>query len=194
MPAPKSFSHVVLKTFQMDEMRAWYCNVLDAHVVHENPGQGVFLTYDEEHHRVAIIQLPGTPPENLPKPLAGLLHLAYTHANIRDLLTQYDALRKLGIEPITSVNHGPTISLYYVDPDGNRVELMIDRFADVQDAIAFMRTKEFKENPAGVEIDPAALFDRLKAGATDDELIAFHPDPDSFTEAWMKQHLEDVGL
>src|SRR5690606_34039838 len=83
MAAPKAFSHVVLKTFQLDAMRDWYLAVLDAHVVHETPGKAVFLTYDEEHHRVAITQLDGEAPAAVPRPMAGLLHLAYTHADIR---------------------------------------------------------------------------------------------------------------
>ena len=194
MAAPKAFSHVVLKTFQLAAMRDWYCAVLDAHVVHETPDKAVFLTYDEEHHRVAITQLEGEPPATVPKPMAGLLHLAYTHSNIRMLLSQFDALRQQGIEPISSVNHGPTVSLYYVDPDGNRVELMIDRFADVQEAIDFMATPGFQKNPAGVDIDPARLFDRMVAGATDDELIAFQPSAGGFDPVWFKKHLEHMGF
>jgi catechol-2,3-dioxygenase len=194
MTAPRMFSHVVLKTFQLDAMRDWYCAVLDAHVVHESPGQAVFLTYDEEHHRVAITQLPGEAPQSLPKPLPGLLHLAYTHAGVRDLLTQFGELRERGIRPISTVNHGPTLSFYYVDPDGNRVELMIDRFADVQEAVDFMRTPEFQRNPAGVDVDPDALYEAMQAGASDEQLIAFHPDPAGFSEAWFKQHLEHMGF
>jgi hypothetical protein len=33
------------------------------------------------------------------------------------------------IRPFYSINHGPTTSLYYTDPDGNRVELLVDNFA-----------------------------------------------------------------
>jgi catechol-2,3-dioxygenase len=194
MAAPNAFSHVVLKTFQLAAMRDWYCAVLDAHVVHETPGKAVFLTYDEEHHRVAITQLDGAPPTNLPKPIAGLLHLAYTYSDIRTLLGQFDALRGKGIAPIASVNHGPTVSLYYVDPDGNRVELLIDRFADVQEAIDFMGTPGFQKNPAGVDIDPAQLFDRMEAGAADEELIAFEPSAEGFDPVWFKKHLEHMGF
>ena len=194
MAAPKAFSHVVLKTFRLAAMRDWYCAVLGAHVVHETPGKAVFLTYDEEHHRVAITQLDGEPPANVPKPTAGLLHLAYTYSDIRVLLGQFDALRRQGIEPLASVNHGPTVSLYYVDPDGNRVELLIYRFATVQEAIDFMGTPGFQKNPAGVDIDPARLFDLMKTGASDEELITFEPSADGFDPIWYKKHLEHMGL
>jgi 2,4-dichlorophenol 6-monooxygenase len=193
MTAPIAFSHVVLKSFDLERMRDWYLNVLDAHVVLGHPGVSCFMTYDREHHRLAIVQLPGPPPKELPEPTAGLLHLAYTYASIRDLLSQYAKLKQKDITPVGAVNHGLTVSLYYVDPDGNRVELLIDRLSTVQAALEMMETPRFKRNPAGYEIDPEALLSRMNAGATDEELIAFDP-PAELDPVWMKKHLGDMGL
>ena len=50
-------AHVVFQTEQLDAMRDWYCAVLGARTVHEGHGL-CFLTFDEEHHRIALIQPP----------------------------------------------------------------------------------------------------------------------------------------
>jgi catechol-2,3-dioxygenase len=53
MASPAKLAHVVLYSRQVPVMRDWYVNVLDAHVVYETPTLS-FITYDNEHHRIAI--------------------------------------------------------------------------------------------------------------------------------------------
>jgi len=53
MGSPAKLAHIVLFTRQIGRMRDWYLTVLDARVVHENPA-AAFLTYDDEHHRIAF--------------------------------------------------------------------------------------------------------------------------------------------
>ena len=54
MAADMKLAHVVLQTGQLHVLRDWYCEVLGAHVVYENPGM-CFVTFDEEHHRLALV-------------------------------------------------------------------------------------------------------------------------------------------
>jgi hypothetical protein len=54
--APK-FAHVVLQTSKLTEMRDWYCALLAGHVVFES-GPLSFVTFDEEHHRIAFLAPP----------------------------------------------------------------------------------------------------------------------------------------
>ncbi len=51
---PSKLAHVVFQTNRMKEMRDWYCSVLGGHVIYENPHLS-FVTYDDEHHRVAFL-------------------------------------------------------------------------------------------------------------------------------------------
>jgi hypothetical protein len=46
-------SHVVRYSRQVPVVRDWDVRLLDGRVVHEGPGVA-FLTYDDEHHRIAI--------------------------------------------------------------------------------------------------------------------------------------------
>jgi hypothetical protein len=59
---PAHFVHVVYRTRQFDKMIAWYQAVFDCRVQHQNPGLA-FLTYDDGHHRVAIINLAAVLPD-----------------------------------------------------------------------------------------------------------------------------------
>jgi hypothetical protein len=69
-----------------------------------------------------------------------------------------------GIVPYWSVNHGPTTSIYYADPDGNRIEFQVDNFDTKAEAVAYCALPEFAENTSGVDFDPAELLRRLEAG------------------------------
>src|SRR5262245_61028856 len=103
--APMKLAHVVLRTARFQEMIAWYETVLGARVVHTD-GILAFLTYDDEHHRIAIAGIPGL--EDRPQTVAGTDHVAFTHADLGDLLYTYARLKSEGIEPYWTLNHGPT--------------------------------------------------------------------------------------
>lgn len=65
------------------------------------------------------------------------------------------------------MNHGPTTSIYYEDPDGNSIETQVDNFATVKEANDFMTGKEFLENPIGTDFDPEELAEQLRRGVAD---------------------------
>ena len=179
MVKPVKFAHVVYMTRRFDEMIAWYRDVFEAEVVHEDPALA-FLTYDDEHHRFAFANLdllkPGGSSDNRGE--VGVNHVAYTYASVGDLLDTYARLKRTGIRPYWPVHHGTTLSLYYADPDGNRMEFQVD-VGSVEDARALMRTPAFAENPIGVVYDPDSLLARFEAGAGESELLAVPEGPPS---------------
>ena len=85
---------------------------------------------------------------------------------------RYASLRDRGIRPFFCVNHGPTTSMYYRDPDGNRVELQIDNFATTEEGQAWMHSPAFDRNPIGVEYDPDELVKKFESGVPLAELVA----------------------
>lgn len=139
MAKPK-FAHIVFQTAQPEAMRDWYCTVLDGHVVYQDETLS-FLTFDEEHHRVALLH-PPIEMQAKAATTAALHHSAYPFESIDDLLDRYEMLRDKGIRPAVCIAHGVTTSMYYQDPDRNFVELQIDRFADPDDATAYMNGPE----------------------------------------------------
>ena len=159
--APKKFAHAVLRTKgRYDEMVQWYRTVLNARVVAQAPHMA-FLSYDDEHHRIAIVNTPHASPRD---PNAeGLDHLSFTYGSLAELLSTYARLKAVGIEPFCPVNHGPTTSLYYNDPDGFRVELQIDNLP-MGTAQEFVDSPEGQANVVGVLIDPEELLRRYEDG------------------------------
>jgi catechol-2,3-dioxygenase len=166
---PMKLAHVVRRTSRFDTMVAWYETVFAAEVV-QSDGVLAFLTYDDEHHRFAIVSLPGLadPPEFA----AGTDHVAFTYADLGDLLYTYARLKREGIEPYWCINHGPTTSLYYKDPDQNRIEFQVDNFPSAAEANRWMRSGDFAANPIGVIFDPDELYARYRAGEGFEALAA----------------------
>jgi catechol 2,3-dioxygenase-like lactoylglutathione lyase family enzyme len=148
-------------------MVRWYKTVLSARGVFENEILS-FLTYDDEHHRIAIVNAPSLSEQ--PAGICGVHHIAFTYPSLKDLMSNYEVLRDLSIKPVYVINHGPTTSLYYADPDGNQLELQVENFESVQAASEFFYTPAFAENPIGVEFDPEDLVRRLRAGEPEETL------------------------
>jgi catechol-2,3-dioxygenase len=121
--SPAKFAHFVLRSGQFDKMTEWYRTVLAARIVFRDE-RLCFLSYDDEHHRLALIHIPGLPPRDPES--AGTDHVAYSYRDLGELLATYRRLKAHGILPHWPINHGVTTSMYYRDPDNNRVELQID--------------------------------------------------------------------
>jgi catechol-2,3-dioxygenase len=169
--APARLAHVVLRTRNLAEVSNWWKTVLNARVAYENDFM-CFLAYDDEHHRIAIVAPPKL-KEDKPKFASGMDHVAFTYASLEDLIKTYERLRSLGIEPYWAVNHGPTLSMYYRDPDGNQAELQIDRFETLEEADAFFKSDTFAKNPIGITIDSAELAQRFRNGEPAESLTAY---------------------
>ena len=56
MAAPSKFAHVVYQTHRFEEMIDWYTRVFEATVRHRDD-KLAFLSYDDEHHRMAFLNL-----------------------------------------------------------------------------------------------------------------------------------------
>lgn len=172
--SPQRMCHIVLRVLpeKYQAMVDWYVALLGGRVVWGNDVLS-FITYDDEHHRIAITGRPGTHPRGGGDATSssGLAHVSFAYGTLEELLTAYAQRRRLhGIRPTWCVNHGPTTSIYYADPDGNEVETQVDNFATAEEATAYMKSDEFRENPMGVDFVPEELIKRLEAGEADSEL------------------------
>lgn len=171
---PTKLAHVVRRTSRFTEMIRWYQTVFGAAIVHADE-MLAFLTYDDEHHRFAIVAIPGL--EEQPAMAAGTDHVAFTYADIGDLLYTYLRLKREGIEPHWCINHGPTTSMYYKDPDQNRIEFQIDNFPTPDVANDWIRSADFAANPIGVVFEPDELVARYRSGEPLSSLLARPPLP-----------------
>ncbi len=160
-PTPAKFAHLVLKTSRFKEQLDFYLLLLGARIVHQGPGI-VFLSYDDEHHRLAITERPGLLPKL--KNMSGVDHHAYTYDDLDGLLTTWRRMTAAGHEPVWCTHHGATISIYYRDLDDNVIETQVDVFESIEETNEFLAGSDFRSNPIGVDFNPAELQQRLEAG------------------------------
>lgn len=164
--APEKLAHIVLRVNNFDEAADWFCRVLNAQVVFKNE-MLCFMTYDEEHHRIALLNTPSLPEGS--RATTGLEHVAFTYKSLGDLLSTYVRLKKEGINPVWTINHGPTTSIYYAAPGGAQVELQVDNFDTLDDLLNWFAGGTFKHEPKSAEFE-ATTFARNPIG------VEFEPD------------------
>lgn len=166
--SPAKFAHAVFMTAKYEEMIAWYGTVLNAKIMAGGPFL-TFMTFDDEHHRIAF----GNQPKLAPKDgtQTGVDHLAYSLRDLGELLNTYARLKAEEILPVWCVNHGLTISMYYQDPEGTKIEFQVDNFDTPEKLKSWFETPEFAENPIGMEYEPDALVTMYESGAPEAELI-----------------------
>lgn len=165
---PYKLAHYVIRAKRFPEMLAWYRTVFQLKTSFEAPVIA-FLTYDEEHHRIAFLNT-----EHLPAPdtmRTGIDHIAFTYRSMGDLLGTYERLKGEGIVPFWCINHGMSTSMYYRDPDGNEIELQIDNFPSMEECKAWFASEAFAANPLGVQFDPDVLARKLRDGVPESELV-----------------------
>jgi catechol 2,3-dioxygenase-like lactoylglutathione lyase family enzyme len=164
--APAKLAHVVIRCMNPQRLRDWYLTVLQGQVSYENE-MVCFLTYDDEHHRIGLVQVPGLHADAPAGP--GLEHIAFTYPDLGTLLANYRRLKECGIEPFWTINHGPTISMYYRDPEGNKVETQVDVFATSEQINDFL-AKYYPENFMGIVFDPEEMIRKFEAGVPLEDL------------------------
>ena len=84
--------------------------------------RGVFFTLGEQHHDLAVLEVP---PEADPvkNKQVGLHHVALQVENFDELKEGYRTLKAHDVEITATIDHGITKSIYFLDPEGNRVEI-----------------------------------------------------------------------
>ena len=65
---------------------------------------GGFLTFDEEHHHVLIVNNPGAKPHD--PATVGVVHYAYAFETFEQLSNAYVRLKEEGIAPRECINPG----------------------------------------------------------------------------------------
>jgi catechol-2,3-dioxygenase len=130
-----------------------------------------WLTNDGANHRLTMLAVPGLSDDADKIAHTGLHHIAFEYPSSGALLRAYDRLLQHGIRPHMVLDHGTTMSFYFVDPDANSVELQADNFGHWKQSTQFIRSApEFAANPIGVPVDPEQLIAAWREGASADEV------------------------
>jgi catechol 2,3-dioxygenase len=119
-------SHVVINCFNFEKMLEHYTKTLgfqisDIGMIRGN--NACFLTYNPEveHHQLALMG--GRQGQAGAGPLN---HICFRLATYKELQARHKLLGDLGVSGIETMTHGSWLSLYSLDPEGNRIEFRWD--------------------------------------------------------------------
>ena len=124
----KRIGHVALRTIDEDRSRAFYRDVLGFNVSEQDPDHGgTFMTLGENFHTIDVFPMPDA--ANVQKPAngqVGLFHIAFEVAEYRDLKGAYQSLLDHNVDISHCTDHVSQRSIYFADPDGNRLEIYFE--------------------------------------------------------------------
>ena len=151
MPAPAlSFSHFGFFVRDIERMAQFYTRLLGFAVSDRGQLGGtslVFLTGDaREHHQIVLVS--GRPEEAGFNPINQISFRVHDLARLRQM---YRALQgEQGVSEIAPVSHGNALSVYFRDPEGNRIEIFCD-------------TEWYIEQPCLEDLDLSLPADQIRA-------------------------------
>jgi catechol 2,3-dioxygenase-like lactoylglutathione lyase family enzyme len=122
--------HVVLGVRDPQKAITFYTEVLGMELVNFlEDMQMAFLSFGERDHDVALIKV----PDDAPVGSAGLAHTAFEIEGGPDQLRElYARLKTCGVQVEFTADHVLTKSVYFFDPDGNRLELFSQAMAPAE--------------------------------------------------------------
>jgi catechol 2,3-dioxygenase len=119
--------HVHLKVADLERSLAFYCGVLGFELMQRYGTQAAFVSAGGYHHHIGLNTWEsqgGSPP---PPGTTGLYHVAILYPTRAALADALYRLAQAGIPLQGASDHGVSEALYLSDPDGNGIELYVDR-------------------------------------------------------------------
>lgn len=135
MVRPKRIGHVVLNVRDLAVSERFYTEVLGFQVSLKR-GNGTFLTCGKIHHDLALFQ---APEDAAPAGDLGLNHIAVQIEDLDELKEVYRRLKSCGARIDHLTDHGMTKSVYFRDPDGNRIEYFFNTTETAEEGLAMMK-------------------------------------------------------
>ena len=121
MPGITKLGHVGLNCQNLENMRDFYSKFMGLTITDEDLERGiVFLSADpkSEHHELALGRV-----RDGGQPTQYLQQLSFIVDDMKSLQDFYHRIQKEGLRIDRTVTHGISCSIYFYDPEDNRIEL-----------------------------------------------------------------------
>jgi catechol-2,3-dioxygenase len=120
-----AFSHIGIFVADLARMEDFYTRVLGFAVTDRGllgNTNLVFLSRDpKEHHQIVLAG--GRPPAAGFNPIN---QISFRMADFAGLREMHRRVEREGVQDLAPVSHGNALSIYFKDPEGNRIELFVD--------------------------------------------------------------------
>lgn len=126
-PPETRVGHVHLKVADLERSIAFYSEILGFTVTARYGSGAAFLAAGSYHHHIGLNtweSAGGTPP---PPGHTGLYHTAFVYPDRKSLAQAVKRVIAAGIKITSHADHGANEAIYFLDPDGNGVEIYRDR-------------------------------------------------------------------
>lgn len=141
--------HVVLSVKDVEASMKFYAEALGMEVMLHREGNAAFLSFGTQHHDIALFKA----PEGAEMGKVGLHHIAFQiDGGETELRQLYGRILQHGARVDYTTDHGMTRSVYFFDPDGNRLEIFAEAM-DPEAGRAYMRAgvnlsnRDYKPEP-----------------------------------------------
>jgi catechol 2,3-dioxygenase len=151
---PRSTSHFVFRCADLGASRAFHERALGLRVVAEDERGRLYLSTEAAPEDVLVVLEAAERldvPRPQPKRVLGAEHVSFELRSFEELRTAYHHLVDAGVTIDHTVDHGVTQSVYFLDPDGNVLEVYHDvPRAEYRDPAApFSNYGDMREELAG---------------------------------------------
>lgn len=125
-PYAPNLSHVGVSVFDIDLMANFYCQVFGLQVTDKGPGKTfpfmlAFLSgKDDQHHQLALAE---NRPAGAP---STVMQLSFKVSCLDELRQARTRALAHGATKMRGLNHGNALSIYFMDPEDNTVEVYLD--------------------------------------------------------------------
>ena len=130
--------HIVLNVHNTEISTKFYSELLGMEVVSRNEqGTSAFLSFGTQHHDLALFSAPTDSEQGQ----LGLNHLALQIEGGPEEIEKFQKkLEDRGVRIDRIRNHGITSSVYFMDPDNNRVEVFCE-LMEKEEGLIYMRNR-----------------------------------------------------
>ena len=142
-------AHFGIYVYDLDRMVEFYTRVFRLTITDEGLGKNfgnrlVFMSATEDQHHQLVLS-EGRSPE---AKVSTIMQASFLVPDLAELRWNRDQAAALGATEVRPMNHGNAWSVYYFDPEGNRVEVYLD-------------TPYYVNQPYGTPLDLSKTEDEL---------------------------------
>ena len=125
----KEIGHVLLRVLDLERSKRFYSEVLGFQVLEEDPEHGgTFMALPGQSHAIDLFPVKDAEAARTQTPgVRGLGHIAFRVESEDALREAYATLGDHGVEVTRTVDHVSQKSVYFLDPDGNTLEIYYER-------------------------------------------------------------------